>query len=102
MRTLAFFESIIAVLLGMIIIGAGFVVHAKPDAVAIAKIKFREIAVKVLLFAVLIHTLHSVLEDRIIAFNGWCANLFTSHQTTKSPDCVSARPCSKQGDLLRI
>jgi len=44
------------------------VVYAQPNTIAIAEIELREIAMQVLLFAVLIHALHAALEDREIAF----------------------------------
>jgi len=46
------------------------VIYAEPDAIAIAEIKFCEIAVQMLLAAVLIDTLHTALENRIVALNG--------------------------------
>src|SRR6185312_8538650 len=49
--------------------GALNVVNAQPCPIVITEIKFREIAVKVTLFAVLIHALHAAFEDRIEAFD---------------------------------
>ena len=38
-------------------------------AVIVAEVKFREVAVQMLLFAMLVHAAHPALEDREIAFN---------------------------------
>jgi hypothetical protein len=46
------------------------VIHAKRDAVRIAEIELGEIAVTVLLFAMLIDALHAALEDRVVALDG--------------------------------
>src|ERR1700681_1766461 len=50
-------------------LGALHIVHAEPHAVAIPEIEFRQVAVQVLLGAMLIHALHATLEDRIEAFD---------------------------------
>jgi hypothetical protein len=55
--------------------GALHVVYAKPHAVRISKIELRQIAVQVLLAAMLIDSLHATFEDRIIAFNGVGVNM---------------------------
>ena len=49
--------------------GALGIVHAERDAVVVAEIKLRKIAVQVLLAAVLIDAAHAALEDREIVFN---------------------------------
>ena len=49
-------------------VGAGHGVNAKLDAVAVAEIELREIAM--LLLAVLIDALHAALENRVVAFDG--------------------------------
>src|SRR5689334_13996249 len=51
------------------LLGARHVIHTPRDAVAIAEIELREIAMQVLLFAVLVDALHAALEDRIEALN---------------------------------
>ena len=50
--------------------GALHIIYAKPDAIAIAEIKLRKIAVQMLLAAMLVDAFHAALEDRIVAFNG--------------------------------
>jgi hypothetical protein len=50
--------------------GALHVIYAKPDAIAITEVKFREIAVQMFFLAVLVHSFHAALEDRKITFNG--------------------------------
>lgn len=52
------------------LVGAGGIIDAKGDAVRVAKIKFAQVAVQVLLRAVLIDALHAALENRKVAFNG--------------------------------
>src|ERR1700683_1954491 len=49
--------------------GALHVIYAKPNAVAIAEIELRQIAVQVLFLAVLINALHAALKDREVAFD---------------------------------
>jgi hypothetical protein len=50
--------------------GAPFgIVHAQGNAVRISEIELAQIAVQVLLGAMLIDALHASLEDRIVAFN---------------------------------
>src|ERR1700724_288113 len=49
--------------------GAFYVIYAKPNAIAIAKVKFGEIAMQMLLAAMLVDALHAAFEDRIVAFN---------------------------------
>ena len=44
-------------------------VEADCDAMAVAEIEFRQIAVQVLFGAVLINALHAALEDPIVAFD---------------------------------
>src|SRR5579863_9689983 len=51
-------------------VGAGHIVNAKFDPVAIAEIELGQIAVQVLFLAMLIDALHAALEDRIVAFGG--------------------------------
>src|SRR4051794_28842727 len=51
-------------------LGAPTVVHAQRDSVVVAELKFRQIAVKVLLVAMLIDTLHAALEQAKVAFDG--------------------------------
>ena len=46
------------------------VIYAQPNAIGIAEIKLREIAVQVLLAAMLVDALHAALEDRIVALDG--------------------------------
>ena len=46
------------------------VIDAKSSAVRISEIELRQIAVKMLFAAMLIHPLHPALEDRIEAFDG--------------------------------
>ena len=50
--------------------GAVNVAVAEPNAMVVAEVKFREIAVQMLLVAVLINSLHAALEDRERAFDG--------------------------------
>src|SRR5262249_17445344 len=45
------------------------VIHATGHAIAVPEIEFREIAMQVLLFAVLVDALHAALEGRIEALN---------------------------------
>jgi hypothetical protein len=45
------------------------IIYVEADAIAIADVKFREVAVKVLLLAVLVNAFHAALENRVIAFN---------------------------------
>jgi len=47
-----------------------YVIYAEPNAIAIAEIKLSEIAVQVLLAAMLIDALHAALEDRIVVLDG--------------------------------
>ena len=51
-------------------IGARYVIYAELGAIGIAEIKFREVAVKVALAAMLIDALHAALEHAEEAFNG--------------------------------
>lgn len=46
------------------------IVNAHGNAVALAEVKFRQIAVQMVFGAMLIDALHAALEDREIAFNG--------------------------------
>ena len=50
--------------------GTLYVIYAQPDAVAIAEIELRQIAVQMLLAAMLVDALHAALEDRVVAFDG--------------------------------
>ena len=50
--------------------GALNVSDAKPNTVAVAEVKFREVAVQVLLTATLVDALHAALEHALEAFNG--------------------------------
>jgi hypothetical protein len=43
--------------------------NAKPDVVAVAKIKFRQIAMQVPFLAVLVDVLHAAFEDAVKALN---------------------------------
>src|SRR5207248_11749774 len=43
---------------------------SEPDTIGIAEIELRQVAVQVLLGAMLINALHAALEDRIEAFDG--------------------------------
>jgi hypothetical protein len=52
------------------LIGAGLIVHAERDAVIVAEIELGEVAVQVLLRAMLVDALHPALEDRKVALNG--------------------------------
>ena len=45
------------------------ILNAKLRTVAVAKIKLRDVAMKMLFAAMLVDTLHSALEDRIVAFH---------------------------------
>jgi hypothetical protein len=47
------------------LIGPVLIVNAKRNAVAVAEIKLRQIAVQMLLSAMLVDALHAALEDRI-------------------------------------
>jgi hypothetical protein len=49
-------------------LGAHGVVHAQPDPVVVAEIELGEVAVEVLLAAVLVDALHAPLGDREVAF----------------------------------
>ncbi len=51
-------------------IRASLVIDAKPNAVAVPKIKLREIAVQMLFGAVLINTIDATLEDAEITLDG--------------------------------
>jgi hypothetical protein len=51
-------------------LGAGGVINPKLDAIGVAKIELREIAVKVLFAAVLINPDHAALEDAVKTLNG--------------------------------
>jgi hypothetical protein len=46
------------------------IVHAQGDTVGISEIEFAQIAVQVLLGAMLIDAFHAAFKDRIVAFNG--------------------------------
>jgi hypothetical protein len=46
------------------------VIYAKPNAIGIAEIELREIAVQMLFIAMLVDTLHAALENRIEALDG--------------------------------
>ena len=46
------------------------VVYAQPDPIGIAEIELREIAVQMLLFAVLVDAFHATLENRVVALDG--------------------------------
>ena len=48
--------------------GALLIIVTKRNAVIVPEIKFREIAVQMLLAAMLVHALHAALEDREVAF----------------------------------
>jgi len=50
--------------------GTLYVIYAEPDAIAISEIKFRQIAVQMLLFAMLVDAFHAALEDRIVSLDG--------------------------------
>ena len=50
--------------------GALHVIYAEPNAIAIAEIELRQIAVQMLLAAMLVDALHAALEDRVVAFDG--------------------------------
>ena len=64
-------------------ISAGDVIHAQRDAVVVAEIELRKIAVKVLFCTMLIGALHAALENREHAFDGIgvnvAANVFLRH-----------------------
>jgi hypothetical protein len=49
--------------------GTLYVIYAEPDTIAIPEIKLRQLAVQMLLTAMLIDALHSALEDRIVALD---------------------------------
>ena len=49
--------------------GALHVIYALPDAIAIPEIELAQVAVQVLLGAMLVDALHAALEDRIVALN---------------------------------
>lgn len=49
--------------------GSLYVIYAEPGAVAIAEIKFRQVTVQVLFFAMLVGAAHAAFENRKIAFN---------------------------------
>ena len=51
-------------------VGAVAVIAAKSLTVGVAEVKFSQIAVQVLLLAVLVDALHPALEDAEIAFDG--------------------------------
>ena len=53
----------------MALVGPVLIVNAKRDAVGIAEIEFGQVAVQVLLAAVLIDALHAALEDREVTFD---------------------------------
>lgn len=52
------------------VIGALYVIDAKRDAIVIAKVELGEIAVQVIMRAMLIHTFHATLENREETFDG--------------------------------
>ena len=45
------------------------VIYAEPNAIAIAEIKFRQIAVQMLLTAMLVDAFHAALKNRIVTFD---------------------------------
>src|SRR5208282_220723 len=49
--------------------GTLYVIYAQPNAIAIAEIELRQIAVQMLLATVLVDALHAALEDRVVALN---------------------------------
>ena len=51
-------------------LGALYVIYAKPNAIAIAKIEFGKVAVQMAFAAMLVDAFHTALEDRKVAFNG--------------------------------
>src|SRR6202051_995213 len=55
--------------------GALNVIYAEPNAVAISEIELRQIAVQMLLLAMLVDAFHAALEDRIVALNGVGRNI---------------------------
>jgi len=50
------------------------ILDAKPGTVSIAEIELGQIAVQVLLAAMLVDALHAAFEDRVIALNGRAPN----------------------------
>src|SRR5579883_54 len=50
--------------------GALHVIYAQPNAIAIAEVELRKVAVQVLFLAMLIDTLHAALKNRVVALNG--------------------------------
>jgi len=48
--------------------GAGFIINAQRLAMVIAEIKFGQIAMQMLLAAMLVHAAHTALENREVAF----------------------------------
>ena len=50
--------------------GALHVIYAEPNAIAIAEIKFRKIAMQMFLSTMLIDALHAAFENRIVALDG--------------------------------
>ncbi len=55
-----------------------FVIDTPRHAVGIAEIELRQIAVQVLLAAMLVHALHAALENAVVAFNRVGADRTTS------------------------
>src|SRR6478672_8242737 len=51
-------------------LGALHIIYAKPDPIGIAEIELRKITVQMLLAAMLVHTQHAALENRVIPFKG--------------------------------
>ena len=52
------------------LVGALGIVDANRNAVVIAEIKFRKIAMQMLFLAMLVHAVHAALEDREHVFDG--------------------------------
>jgi hypothetical protein len=51
-------------------IGAGYIIDAEPNAMAVPEIELGKVTVQVLLAAMLVDAFHAALEYRIEAFNG--------------------------------
>jgi hypothetical protein len=51
-------------------VSAGNVTNTTLDAVAVTEVELGEIAVQMPLLAMLVHTLHTALENAVLAFNG--------------------------------
>ena len=71
-------------------LGAGRIVVAEADAVRVAKIELGQIAVQMLLAAMLVDAFHAALEDRIEALDRVCVRLAANVLFGRMVDAIMA------------